>query len=59
MQEPQPQLKASCACGWEAIGTEAEVVAAAQQHGRDAHNMDASAKQILPTLVPVDKGSLD
>lgn len=37
----------SCACGWEASGTEDEVVTAAQTHGRDLHNMDVTHDQAM------------
>jgi predicted small metal-binding protein len=37
----------TCACGYEARGCDDEIVRIMQQHGRDVHNMDATAEQIL------------
>jgi len=41
------QWKLTCACGWEAIGTEDEVVSAAQGHGRELHNMDVTHSEAM------------
>jgi predicted small metal-binding protein len=41
------RIRATCACGWEATGTEDEVVAATIDHGTRIHNMTASAEQVL------------
>ena len=40
-------LVVRCSCGFEARGSADQVVATMQQHGRDLHNMDATAQQIL------------
>ncbi len=46
------RLEVTCVCGWEARGTEEEVVAATQQHGRDVHNMETSRDQVLAMARP-------
>ena len=42
-----------CDCGWSARGTEDELVAAAQAHGRDAHDMVPTREQVLAVATPV------
>lgn len=42
----------SCACGFTARGPEDEVVAAAREHGREVHNMEASREDVLATARP-------
>jgi len=42
-----------CDCGWSARGTEEELVAAAQDHGRQAHQMVPTAEQVLAAATPV------
>ena len=42
----------SCDCGWQAHGTEDELVSAAQQHGRDVHDMIPTREQVLATARP-------
>lgn len=44
----------TCACGWETLGSDDEVVAAAQQHGRELHNMEVSREQALAMAVELD-----
>jgi hypothetical protein len=44
--------RVSCVCGQEWRGTDAEIIAAVQQHGRDVHNMDATADEVLAMAVP-------
>ncbi|HKX76837.1 MAG TPA: DUF1059 domain-containing protein [Acidimicrobiia bacterium] len=46
-------LKVTCACGWETVGDEDEVVEAAQEHGRQIHNMESSREQVLALARPV------
>ena len=46
--------KLTCACGWESTGSEDEVVEAAQEHGRNLHNMDVSREQALAMAVALD-----
>ncbi len=45
MQETR--LRVRCACGWEVVGTEDEVVPATQEHGRRTHNMSATREEVL------------
>ena len=40
-------LRSRCACGWESVGPEADVVAATMDHGRNIHNMEATPEQVL------------
>lgn len=42
-----------CDCGWSVRGTEDEVVAAAQTHGREAHDMVPTREQALAVATPV------
>ena len=42
-----------CDCGWSARGTDDELVAAAQEHGRLAHDLVPSREQILAVATPV------
>ena len=42
-----------CDCGWSVRGTEDELVAAAQAHGRDAHDMVPTREQVLAVATPV------
>ena len=42
-----------CDCGWSARGTEEELIAVAQQHGREAHEMTPTAEQVLAVATPV------
>lgn len=46
------ELVVRCECGFEARGTEAEIVPAMQRHGRDAHNMNATPEQVLERARP-------
>jgi predicted small metal-binding protein len=42
-----------CDCGWSARGTEEELVEAAQQHGREIHDMVPTREQVLAIAKPV------
>jgi predicted small metal-binding protein len=46
-------MRLKCACGWEARGTEEEVVDATQEHAREMHNMQATREDILARMEPV------
>jgi predicted small metal-binding protein len=46
-----------CDCGWSARGTEDELVAAAQAHGREAHDMVPTREQVLAVSTPVSDDS--
>jgi predicted small metal-binding protein len=43
-----------CACGWEVIGTEDEVVAATQEHAEQVHNMKATREDVLARIESVE-----
>ncbi len=43
----------TCACGWEANGTEDSIVSAAQQHGRQIHNMDVTRDEAMAMASPI------
>jgi hypothetical protein len=49
-QDPQQTVLLRCACGWEARGTEDDVIAATQDHGRRVHNMEASHAEIMAMI---------
>jgi predicted small metal-binding protein len=40
-----------CACGWQASGSEEEVVLATVEHGRRRHNMVPSRDEVLAMVV--------
>ena len=40
-----------CVCGWEASGTETDVVAATAEHGRRLHNMTPTRDEVLAMAV--------
>jgi predicted small metal-binding protein len=44
-----------CACGWEVRGSEDEVVAATEGHGRRVHNMIATRDEVLAMAVEPDE----
>ena len=50
-------LSVRCACGFEARGDADEVVAVMRRHGREVHNMDATAEQILALAEPDGPGA--
>jgi predicted small metal-binding protein len=43
----------ACDCGWRVRGSEDELVVAAQEHGRTAHDMVPTREQVLATAKPV------
>jgi predicted small metal-binding protein len=49
----------SCGCGLELRGTAAELVPLVQQHGRDFHNMEVTAEEVLAMARPADDGEPD
>lgn len=55
----ETSLRVRCACGWEVVGTEDEVVPATQEHGRRTHNMSATREEVLAMAdrVPADAGA--
>jgi predicted small metal-binding protein len=48
------QLRVGCACGWEVVGTEDEVVVAVLDHGERVHNMSGTREQVLANAERVD-----
>lgn len=42
-----------CDCGWSARGTDEELVAAAQHHGHEAHDIVPTPEQVLAVATPV------
>lgn len=53
----EADLIVTCVCGVQWRGTEAELVPLVQQHGREVHNMEATADQVLAMAVPADTPS--
>ena len=41
------ELLVRCDCGFEARGTEQQLVPLVQKHGREAHNMKVTREQVL------------
>jgi predicted small metal-binding protein len=48
------QLRVRCGCGWEVVGTEAEVVPAVLEHGERVHNMSGTREGVLANAEHVD-----
>jgi len=42
-----------CECGWTASGTEDELVALVQQHGREVHGLEVTREQAIAQFKPV------
>ena len=49
--------EATCLCGWQVRGTEDEVVAQVQAHGREAHGIESTRDEVLALLVSVPAGT--
>jgi predicted small metal-binding protein len=49
---PTGPMRVRCACGWEATGSEDELIAAATDHGARRHNMTPTRKEVLAMIVP-------
>ena len=54
MTDANPRLRVGCACGWEVVGTEDEVVGAVLEHGERVHNMTGTREQVLANAERVD-----
>lgn len=52
------RIRILCTCGWEKIGSEGEVVPAAQEHGRRVHNMDSTPAEVLARAEVVEDAVL-
>jgi hypothetical protein len=50
----QPIRRVRCACGWEAVGTFDQLVAATQEHGRRIHNMLPTPAEVEAMLLPLE-----
>jgi predicted small metal-binding protein len=46
------ELLVRCDCGFEARGTEQQLVPIVQKHGLDAHNMKVTPEQVLAMARP-------
>jgi predicted small metal-binding protein len=46
------ELVVRCDCGFEARGTEQQLVPVVQKHGREAHNMKVTREQVLAMAKP-------
>lgn len=44
-------IRLRCACGWETVGSEDEVVVAATEHGSRVHNMRPSREEVLAMVI--------
>jgi predicted small metal-binding protein len=42
-----------CDCGWSVRGSDEELIAACQQHGREAHDLVPTPEQVLAVATPV------
>ena len=48
----QGELVVRCDCGFEARGTEVDLVPVMQKHAREVHNMEATSEQVLARAQP-------
>jgi hypothetical protein len=46
------ELLVKCECWFEARGRATELVPVVQKHGREVHNMDATAEQVIAMARP-------
>jgi len=46
------ELLVKCECGFEARGTEEELIPIVQRHGEEAHNMKVTREQVLAMSRP-------
>jgi predicted small metal-binding protein len=53
------RLRVGCACGWEVVGTEDEVVPAVLEHGERIHNMGGTREQVLANAERIDASGGD
>ena len=42
----------NCDCGWSYTGEDDDLVTAVQQHGREVHDMNISAEQVMAMAKP-------
>lgn len=50
MTDAEP-MRLRCACGWEARGTEEELVIAATEHGERVHNMRPTRDEVVAMVI--------
>jgi len=50
-EEGGSMKEVTCMCGWRCRGTEDEIVAQVQQHGRETHGTEATRDEILALAV--------
>jgi predicted small metal-binding protein len=50
----EPQKIVTCDCGFEAIGTDEDLVEIMQAHERDTHGVEVTREQVLALAIPVD-----
>ena len=51
---PDTPMRLRCACGWEAAGSEDELVVAATEHGERVHNMRPTRDEVMAMVVRDD-----
>jgi predicted small metal-binding protein len=44
------ELRLRCACGWQARGTQEQLITEAVEHGRRLHNMEPTPEQVLAMI---------
>jgi predicted small metal-binding protein len=47
-----PELLVRCACGFEAQGTEEELILILEEHALEAHNVKVTEEQVLASVRP-------
>jgi Protein of unknown function (DUF1059) len=47
-------ITATCECGAEFTGTEEDVIAQMQQHGRDVHSTELTPQEVLEMAMPTE-----
>ncbi|WP_020524058.1 DUF1059 domain-containing protein [Catelliglobosispora koreensis] len=52
----EPLKVITCDCGFEAVGTEDDLVVIIQAHERDTHGLEISREEVLALASPVDPG---
>ena len=51
------EIEVTCECGFVSRGSEEEVIAETQAHGRDVHSMDVSHETVLAMARPAGASS--
>jgi predicted small metal-binding protein len=50
-------FEVTCRCGWTCRGTEDEVIARVQAHGRETHGIESTADEVRAIWRPVPEGA--